>query len=66
MKSSWVLNSSEDDILFKRNELLPSSSAILILDPNPSCTFLSFGTISLILKHEKLLRRWAAFKKAAD
>ena len=34
--------------------------------PDTSCTFLCFGTISLILKHERLLRRRAIFIKTAD
>ena len=44
-------------ILLKKNAELPGSSEIFILHPDTLYTFLCFGTISLILKHEKLLRR---------
>ena len=40
-------------ILLKKNAELPSSSEIFILHPDTLYTFLCFGTISLILKHEK-------------
>ena len=65
MKSSQILSPSVNGILLKRNAWVPSSSEIFILHPD-IYTFLCFGTISLIFKHGKLLRRWAIFIKAAD
>ena len=41
----------------------PTFSSLL---PDTSCTFLRFGTIRLILKHEKVLRRKALYIKTAD
>ena len=63
MNSSYVLDPS---ILLKRNAKLPSWSEIFILHPDASYNFLCFGTISLISKREKLLRRSSIFNKVAD
>ena len=45
--------------------IIPSRSEIFILYPD-TCNFFCFGTISLILKCEKLMQRSAISNKAAD